>query len=363
MNEKETLEDGMPDLIPEKLEEALALLKEMEAVDKKRGYERVVVPARRHVWHARWRRRMMGAAAVVLPLALGVMWFTGGDWERGDRTRRTTSVQIHREACLIVDGREHILLDSLEVAEIPMAGGVTFRKEGKQMVYTHEPETAAPDMPAVINELIVPRGGEFHIVLADGSQVWLNADSRLKYPSVFGGGERWVQLEGEAYFEVAHDSTRPFRVETQHQQIRVLGTQFNVCAYPGEEMNYTTLVEGSVEVSNGKPRGSHVLNPGQRASLNTTSGETVLAYTDVRKEIAWKNGMHVFDDLTLEQIMDKLVHWYDINVFFQNNAARQVVFKGNLPRYSEFADVLAVLEKSSRVKFQVKGKTVVVTLL
>lgn len=360
MNDKETLKDRMPELAPEKLEEALALLEEMEAVDRKRGYERVVAPVRRRVWRARWRRRMMRAAVVLLPLAAGMAWLAGGSGERGGLAGKGMPKAVPGEACLIVDGRQHILLDSLEVAEIRMAGGVTFHKEGKRMVYTHEPETAA-DASAVINELIVPRGGEFHIVLADGTQVWLNADSRMKYPSAFNDRERWVQLEGEAYFEVTHDSLRPFRVETRNQRVRVLGTKFNVCAYPEDEVNYTTLVEGSVEVNSGKLGAKEVLKPGLRAALDVSSGAIETGEVDVRKEIAWKEGMHVFDNLTLEQIMNKLVHWYDIEVFFRNDAARRVVYKGNLPRYSEFSDVLEVLKKSSRVGFQVNNKTVVVT--
>lgn len=134
----------------------------------------------------------------------------------------------------------------------------------------------------------------------------MNAESRLKYPAVFAGKERRVYLEGEAYFDVARDTAKPFFVETREQSVRVLGTAFNVCAYAGESVNYATLVRGRVLVEDKQTGVNRVLRPGEQVCLNVSDGEAVVREVDVRKEIAWKDGLFVFNGQTLEQIMGKL---------------------------------------------------------
>ncbi len=200
------------------------------------------------------------------------------------------------------------------------------------------------------------------MILEDGTHVWLNADSKLKYPAVFTGKQRRVYLEGEGYFDVAKDSIRPFLVETREQNIQVLGTAFNVYAYFGEQMNYTTLVRGKVSVRDKRGGKQWILHPGQQVCMDVTNEECVVREVDVRKEIAWKDGLFVFHGQTLEQIMTKLARWYDITVFFQSEEAKSLLFKGNLPRYSDFQIMLNVLEKSSNVQFNVKDRVVTVSI-
>ena len=210
------------------------------------------------------------------------------------------------------------------------------------------------------NTLEVPRGAEYELILADGTHVWLNADTRLRYPTCFNTDERRVYLEGEAYFQVTKDTAHPFRVESEAQVVEVLGTQFNVYAYGHEERTYTTLVEGKVAVT-ASASGQHVqLMPGQQASLGRQGGEIVVGEVNIQQVVDWKNGMFVFDDLSLEAILRKVARWYDVEVFYRNQQAKAIVFKGNLPRYGELPELLKVLENSSEVHFSLKGNTLIV---
>ena len=199
-------------------------------------------------------------------------------------------------------------------------------------------------------------------MLGDGTRVWLNADSKLKFPVSFTGKERRVYLEGEGYIDVARDTARPFIVETREQSIRVLGTAFNVYAHEGERMTYTTLARGSVQVKDKKTGKSVALHPGEQLCLDVADRGMVVREVDVRKECAWKDGMFVFNGQTLEQIMLKLSRWYNVTVFYQNEEAKKIVFKGNLPRYGDFQTMLSILEKSSEVKFSEKNRVITVSI-
>ena len=150
------------------------------------------------------------------------------------------------------------------------------------------------------------------------------------------------------------------RVESEAQVVEVLGTQFNVYAYGHEERTYTTLVEGKVAVT-ASASGQHVqLMPGQQASLGRQGGEIVVGEVNIQQVVDWKNGMFVFDDLSLEAILRKVARWYDVEVFYRNQQAKAIVFKGNLPRYGELPELLKVLENSSEVHFSLKGNTLIV---
>ena len=169
-----------------------------------------------------------------------------------------------------------------------------------------------------------------------------------------------VELEGEAYFQVTKDGSCPFRVESVTQTVEVLGTQFNVYAYGDEQQVYTTLVEGKVTVTSlvsGKQFG---LSPGEQAVTKLHNGDISIHKVNVDQVIGWKNGMFVFDDQNLETILRKVERWYNIEIFYKNNAAKAKVFKGNLPRYGELQELLRVLESGSQVRFSLKGRSLTV---
>ncbi len=256
----------------------------------------------------------------------------------------------------LADGRK-IEVTRANEGEINEQGGTLIQFEEGKLTYHHTGQTASA---MVYNELSVPLGGECYVVLEDGSKVWMNAGSVLKYPICFGDTIREINLEGEAYFKVQRDVDKPFVVVSGEQRVSVLGTEFNVCAYPDEVLVYTTLVNGSVAVTTGMD--SCRLVPGQQAIMTVGNENLDVRRVNVEEYVGWKKNMFVFEEQNLEQIMAKLSRWYDVKVFFGNAGAKEIVFKGNLPRYADFYTILNIIEKSSNVKFEVKGKTVTVIM-
>lgn len=209
--------------------------------------------------------------------------------------------------------------------------------------------------------LDVPRGGEFRIVLEDSTEVWLNSDSRLTYPESFSGTERRVAITGEAYFKVMRDEKRPFYVETDGQLVRVYGTEFNIRSYAEDPDVYTTLVSGSIALcKDGTKSGELLLTPGHQVLFDKTDQATSVREVDTEVVTSWRHGRFVFEEQNLEQIMRDLSRWYDFDYTFEDDALRQIVFMGSIPRYSEFATALAILEKSGGLQFRVEGLHVVI---
>jgi ferric-dicitrate binding protein FerR (iron transport regulator) len=206
--------------------------------------------------------------------------------------------------------------------------------------------------------LETPRGGEYSITMTDGTEVCLNAGSRIEYPAVFDGKERRVKTTGEAYFKVAHDADHPFIVETEGQEVKVLGTEFNINAY-SEDKVVTTLIRGSIAL---KPMGSKggelTLKPGDQAEYDKHNGTATLHSANTEVVSSWTRGKFVFEDQTLGQIMESLSRWYDFRYHFSNPQLASTVFMGSVPRYGNFQNVLHILEMSGGIKFRVRGKNV-----
>lgn len=211
-------------------------------------------------------------------------------------------------------------------------------------------------------ELETPRGGEFKIMLEDSTEVWLNASSRLVYPESFGNNERRVAVVGEAYFKVAKDASRPFYVEADGQVVRVYGTEFNVNNYPESHSVTTTLVKGSIALQKASGNGAELmLTPGRQALFDKASEATSVRNVDTHVVTSWREGRFVFEDQTLEQIMQTLSRWYDFDYAFSDTSIAQTLFMGSVPRYGEFSDVLAIIEKSGGLKFMQKGRTIIIS--
>lgn len=221
-------------------------------------------------------------------------------------------------------------------------------------------KTPAGEAPRQLR-LDVPRGGEFRIVLEDSTEVWLNSESRLIYPESFSGQERRVAVTGEAYFKVARDEQRPFWVETDGQLVRVYGTEFNIRSYAEERNVRTTLVSGSIALCKDNAKsGELLLTPGHQALFDKTDQATSVREVDTQVVTSWRHGRFVFENQTLEQIMRDLSRWYDFDYAFEDDALREIVFMGSIPRYGDFATALAILEKSGGLEFQVEGTHVVI---
>ena len=217
-------------------------------------------------------------------------------------------------------------------------------------------ESANISTANLINRLEIPRGGEFKIKLADGTEVWLNAETELRYPTVFSSLERRVKLQGEGYFKVAKNEKQPFIVEVGDIEIKVYGTQFNISTQNKDNIE-TVLVSGSVSIRH-HDQEIH-LTPSQKAAY-TSSGKLTIEEVDVLPYITWKDGNFMFQNESLESIMNKLARWYDLDVFYLNEQTKNIHLSGMMARYKEVSELFHYFEKISTARFIIKGRTVTV---
>lgn len=251
----------------------------------------------------------------------------------------------------LADGRTiNFDKDSVQVRE---KNGIQINYAGGRIAY----QSTEGVTEFTFNELIVPIAGECYIVLNDGSKVWVNADSKLKYPVTFAGTERKVYLEGEAYFEVVKDS-RPFSVVTQKGEISVLGTGFGISAYSGKT-EYTTLVHGKVKYTSLK-HDCVELSPGEQAVF-TMAGILSKRVVDIDEYVGWKDGIFVFNDKSLEEIMEMLQRWYGADIIFEHEHIKQLKYTGKLERYDSINIFFEVLERLQEVHYEVKGNTILLS--
>lgn len=258
------------------------------------------------------------------------------------------------KAALTLANGKTIILDSAQNGIIVKTANfeVNKTKDGQLVYRTVENNNQKPGL----NTLSTPRGGQYQVVLPDGSKVWLNAASSIKFPSVFKGKTREVELKGEAYFEVAKNAAMPFKVKSAHAKIEVLGTHFNVRAYDDENAMKTTLVEGSVKITSGNL--TNVLKPGDQAVLNDGIGMKVINDVDANVETAWKNGLFQFKDASIEEIMRQAALWYNLNISFEGVIPERY-FTGKISRNVKASEFLNML-KYTGVKFRIEGKNIIV---
>ncbi|MFC6099148.1 FecR family protein [Olivibacter domesticus] len=257
----------------------------------------------------------------------------------------------------LADGRR-VKLDAT-VNRISESGGIQILndKDGKISYYINpERETAE-----LYHEISIPKGGKYQLALADGTMVWLNADTRLKFPVQFNEKQREVELVGEAYFEVKQPVDKrkgdsPFIVHTREQNIVVLGTSFNVKAYTEEINEVSTLVTGRVKVMNSKTKQSKLLEPGQQSIINGTKPDIAIAEADMEETLAWKNGDFVFNETSIREIMNQLGRWYNVEVEF--NGVKNYSYNGYIPRNVSLLKVLEMMERTGELKFEINNKKI-----
>lgn len=303
-------------------------------------------------------RRRLGywraVAAVAVLLLAGGMWYwmvAGGKVDEGTGLTERI-VPGGKKAVLVLGTNERVVLGDSVTGGAAWSGNADVRKEDDRLVYT---EVKEQDTVVEFNRLITPRGGEYTVVLADGTQVWLNADSELKYPVRFSGGERKVYLKGEAYFDVAKRDGQRFVVCSNGTEVTVLGTEFNVKNYVGGAMA-TTLVEGSVVIEYGGKECR--LRPGEQAYLDR--GEVEVKEVETILYTAWKDGFFVYRNMTLEGILKELSLWYDFSYFYQNERLQSLPLTAKIRKFDEVEKVFEILKSTGQVDFVVKGKTVTV---
>jgi transmembrane sensor len=253
----------------------------------------------------------------------------------------------------LADGRK-IVLDSVQNGELPIQGNTKILKQGGRLAYMPQGNAGKE---VLYNTMNIPRGKQYQLILPDGSHVWLNAASSIRYPAAFTGKERKVEITGEAYFEVAKNTARPFRVKIGEAEVEVLGTHFNIMAYEEEATVRTTLLEGAVKVT--RAHASHLLRPGQEAELNKTDeGITVIDDAPVSEAVAWKNGLFFFNRASLSTVMRQIARWYDVQIVYEGEIP-DMEFGGKISRHSNVSEVLKILELS-KVHFRIEGKKIVV---
>jgi len=277
--------------------------------------------------------------------------FAANDLYKNDVAPGTNTATLQ-----LADGRIVNLADSIQTGL--QQGAASLEKEnGGTLVYNPNPASQKEGSPIAFNTISTPNGGEFKVVLADGSKVWLNAASSLRFPAAFTGDERNVILTGEAYFEIAKDAHKPFTVTANGTTTRVLGTHFNIKAYNDEHDVTTTLVEGSVRIeSNGQQKN---LVPGQQALIRTDAKNISVSSADVDDAIAWKNGYFTFRNENIKDIMRRISRWYDISVTYEPGVDANA-FGGTFSRSKSLKQLLKSLEITNTIHFKIEGKNVTV---
>lgn len=299
--------------------------------------------------------RWVAVVAAVWVLALGVtLWMTFGKKENVAPLPVASKIipAGEKKATLtLADGTE-VHVEEI-TARVLQEKGMNIEYRNGEIVY-HKSEEETTEV--VYNKLEVPRGGECMIKLDDGTKVWVNAETKLKYPVVFVGDRREVVLEGEAFFDVAKNE-KPFIVKTSFGDVRVLGTAFGISAYASEPESYTTLVRGkvSVEREGMKPV---VILPGEQV-VTFKDGKMIKQEVDVEEFVGWKDGIYVFKEKSLGEIMKTLERWYNVSVDFQDKSLVDLPFTGNLKRYDDINVFFDALTRTGDMKYRVEGNQVI----
>lgn len=326
----------------------------LQAILKKESQPAKVTPFRN------WRAV---AAAILLLLTGGTIWYMLSD--RKTTSPQTATVPFYKndvqpgdnKATLTLANGQTIILDTAANGKLAQEAGTDIQKqEGGSLVYNNTGNNI-PASNIAWNTLTVPRGGQFNLVLPDGSKVWLNAASSIHYPASFAGKERRVDITGEVYFEVAKNASMPFIVAANDMEVKVLGTHFNINAYDNENYTGTTLLEGAVEITKGQERLR--IAPGQQArTLQADDHIQLQEQVDTDEITAWKNGQFSFGNADLKTIMRQVERWYNVAVIYQTNIREQYTI--SIPRNVTLSKLLRYLELSGGVHFVLEGNTITI---
>lgn len=280
--------------------------------------------------------RLAAAAAVLAVLGAGLLFMLNSRRPAAPTPRTATASATapgHNKATLILADGTVVPLDSAGEQQI----GQGIRQSKGQLRYTAEAKSGSIQF----NTLATPRGGQFRLTLPDGSRVWLNSASSLRYPTAFNGGQRVVELKGQGYFEIAQAPSQPFIVKVNSMEVQVLGTRFDVMAYPDENVVNTTLLNGAVQVKNASA--TRLLRPGQQAVLNDGNNHITIQQADTTKVIAWKNGLFLFDNMDLQTILREVSRWYNVEVVYTVTPSSEL-YGGAISRNMSLEAVLHLLE-------------------
>ncbi len=322
---------------------------------KKEEAEMVPPPSRSWRFRLRW-----AAAAMVIGLACTTTWLL---WRPTLHTHtvRTAAVHpkppeifpSHDKAVLTLANGSTILLDSTQNGTITTQGTTKVLQRNGALAYDKQRNPAST---LLYNSVSTPKGGQYRLVLADGTKVWLNAASSLRFPTAFPDSARRIELTGEAYFEVAKNRRAPFTVQVNNMAVTVLGTHFNLNSYDDESMIRTTLLEGSVRISG--RHASATIRPGEQAQFDRSESIVILPGADLEEAVAWKDGQFRFARADIYAIMRQLQRWYDIDVKYAGTIPSH--FVGAIPRTVPLSQVLSMLQLTGRIRFDIQNTTITV---
>jgi transmembrane sensor len=303
---------------------------------------------------ARLWPRIAAAASVIICLSIGSYFLL-----HKKALQQIAQNQIHdiapggnKAILTLADGKKIVLTDAKKGKLAEQGGTVINKTQDGEVVYTAV--STSKVQPIIYNSIETPGGGQYHLTLADGTNVWLNAASSIKYPSAFTGNTRDVELTGEAYFEVVHNTSRPFRVKTSNELVEDIGTHFNINAYDDEPIMKTTLQEGSIRIEGAGT--SVVLKPGQETRL--TGNKIEVMEVDADKAIAWQKGYFYFDHADIKSVMRQMARWYNVKVVYQGQLPKKL-FKGKIYRNVSITQALKILGFFN-VHFKIEGNLVTV---
>lgn len=300
--------------------------------------------------------RIAAAAAILIVLSAGIYFMTSYESERSTQdhlAQEDVKPGGNKALLTLADGSSIVLTDAVDGKLAEQEGVIITKTENGQLTYQFRESQGSKAGIAQFNTIATPKGGQYQVVLPDGTRVWLNAATSIKFPVTFSNlKERKVELSGEAYFEVFKDKKKPFKVSSANQEVEVLGTHFNVNTYKNEAVSKTTLLEGAVQLHSAAT--DTKLKPGEQAVLHGTTVDVNKVNTE--EVIAWKNGNFLFNDESLIAIMKQLERWYDVKVDY--STMPDTHYDGFISKNVNLSEVLRRLEVTGNLKFKIENKTI-----
>ncbi len=331
---------------------------ESQQINWKNDYQHFITKRQRTRKNRRMKTIIRYAAILTLPIVAAGIFLL----QKNDRQTIVSISEVikpgEHKAVLITGGGERITLSDSTLSPIQEQNGMIVNVTNNKVSYILPEDSLCTQGSPIFNTLQIPRGGEYFLTLADGTEVWLNAETEIRYPVQFTGDKRVVYLDGEAYFTVAPDKNKPFTVVSTHASVSVLGTQFNFRAYPDEQEVQTTLVSGSVIMQSEKYKQQIKLVPGEQGVLEKNSAKLAKQEVNTYLYTAWKDGRFAFRDARLEDLFNILARWYDLNVFYLTPETKDFRFTGDLNKTDDFKSILKIIEQNERITFTVNQRTV-----
>ena len=306
-----------------------------------------------------WR---FAAAAIIIGMigTFSCFWFTQLKMQLATRAITKSEPSLAKDALpgtkgavLTLSNGQQIVLDSAGNGRLASQGSAVIVNKNGEIIYYVKGNGSNE---ALYNTMTTPRGRQYQLLLSDGTKVWLNSESSIRYPAAFSGAIRDVTITGEAYFEVAKNPEIPFVVKVDNMEVKVMGTHFNINAYPDEESIKTTLLEGSVKVFDAG--NTTVLAPGQQSKVAKTGSIQLIRNADLEAAVAWKNGVFLFDKADIQSVMRQISRWYDLEIAYEGEIPKDR-FGGKLPMDAKVSQVLGALEQM-QVHFKIEEKKVIV---